>query len=147
LNLATNAFTDAANDPLALNGSFENVQGSSFADSITGGASNNILVGGGGLDLLDGAAGDDVVQASVTQTVYLDFDSATGYGEHSYSIAERNAIQARLEAVYGAPFSFAYTQNAPALGKYTTLLINAGDSDLLVGGRADEVDWRNVSQG
>src|SRR5207253_3125778 len=97
------------------------------------------LVGGGGLDTLSGGAGDDVVQASVTQVVWLDFDSATGAGEHAYSIAERNAIQARLEAVYAAPLNYAFTQNAPAVGKYATLRVNAGESELLKGGEADEL--------
>src|SRR5207248_4218001 len=130
-----------AGDRLTLNGAFENLTGSSFADSLVGSDGANILVGGGGLDLLDGAAGNDVVQASLTQVVYLDFDSATARGEHAYTVAERNAIQGRLENDLAFPFNLAFTQTAPALGKYTTLVFNAGEPELLVGGVADAIDW------
>lgn len=40
---------------------FENVVGSSFEDTITGNASNNILYGGEGADSLSGGAGDDIL--------------------------------------------------------------------------------------
>src|SRR5262249_48040310 len=81
---------------------------------IKGSGDRNILAGGGGLDLLDGGAGDDTVQASFTQLVYLDFDSATGPGEHAYTVDERDRIQARLQALYAAPFSVTLTQTPPA---------------------------------
>ena len=82
--------------------------------------------------------------------MYLDFDSATGKGERAYSVEERNLIQARLEALYTAPFSIAFTQTAPAIGRYTTIMINGGEAEgneVLAGGAAYELDWRNANAG
>jgi Ca2+-binding RTX toxin-like protein len=42
-------------------GTIENVAGSSFEDTITGDANNNVLSGRGGADTMDGAAGIDVL--------------------------------------------------------------------------------------
>src|SRR5262249_18311853 len=122
---------------------FENVRGTSYADTITGNAQRNILEGGGGIDRLDGGPGGDSVQGSFPQVIYLDFDSGTGPGEHAYTIDERNQIQAKLEQAYSAPFSVKFTQTAPSVGRFTTIVLNAGEAEALVGGVSDQVDWRN----
>jgi Ca2+-binding RTX toxin-like protein len=41
--------------------SFENVLGSDYSDTITGGAENNVFYGLGGHDLIDGGAGNDTL--------------------------------------------------------------------------------------
>lgn len=139
---------DSAGNTLTLSGIIENVSGSSYSDRIKGNAERNILRGGGGIDILDGDGAADTLQGGYPQTVYLDFESASGRGEKAYSIEERNAIQARLEQDFAAPFTITFTQTAPPVGKYTTILVNAGDSlapGALVAGEAFELDWRNVN--
>ena len=127
-----------------LDGTFENLPGTSYDDTITGNSERNILEGGGGNDWLDGGDAADTVQGSFTQTIYLDFDSGTGFGEHAYTIEERNQIQARLEKAFPAPFSVTFTQTAPSVGRFTTVVLNAGEAEALVGGVSDELDWRNL---
>jgi Ca2+-binding RTX toxin-like protein len=64
-NLTTGVVTvngTAAPLPLTFTVSqFENVIGSSFADTITGNSTNNSLNGGAGNDSLDGGAGNDIL--------------------------------------------------------------------------------------
>src|SRR5262249_53926978 len=143
LNQVSPQVVDTAGNVVTLNGTFENVIGTSYADKITGNTAPNILDGGGGDDTLDGGPGNDLVQGAVPQTVYLDFDSATTPGEHVYKVDERNAIQAQLEKDYAFPFSLVFTQTTPAVGEYTTLQFNTGGvSEALVGGQADQIDAR-----
>ena len=139
---------DTSGTVLTLNGTFENLVGSSYNDTIKGNSARNIIDGGGGVDYVEGRAGDDTLQGGYPQVVYLDFDSATGPGEKVYSVAERNTIQANLEKLYASPFSVTFTQNAPAVGKYLTILVNVGgsaSSEALVGGQAAELDWRSIN--
>ena len=103
LNLTTPQVVDTAGNVVTLNGTFENVLGTSYADKIIGNSENNAIYGGGGLDYLDGGPGNDYVQGGVPQVVYLDFTN--GPSEHYYTIDERNAIQAQLEKDYAFPFS------------------------------------------
>ncbi|MGE0761233.1 MAG: PKD domain-containing protein, partial [Pirellulaceae bacterium] len=148
LSLAGPQFVDTAGNIVELVGSFENVYGSSFDDKLYGSGERNILYGGGGIDYLDGGDAADTVQGSFPQLVFLDFDSATDRGEKVYTIEERNAIQARLEQDYAAPFSVTFTQTAPPIGKYTAILLNAGsleENEALVAGEAAELDWRNAN--
>jgi VCBS repeat-containing protein len=148
LDLALTGVTqivDTAGNRIVLLGSVEYVVGTSYADVIRGNLEGNRLAGAGGLDSLDGRGGDDLVQGGVTQVVYLDFDSAATAGKHVYTVEERNAIHARLEQDFGFPFNLIFTQTTPATGRYTTLQINAGDAEGLIGGRAAELDWRNTS--
>ncbi len=150
LNSAADQTVDAAGNILKLDGTFENVRATSYNDTIVGNSQANILVGGGGVDRLEGGPGADVIQGSFTQVVYLDFDSATGPGEKTYSIEERNAIEARLEELFGSPFSVSFTQTRPAIGYYATVTVNAGgrdENEVLVGGVARELDWRNFNPG
>ncbi len=60
INLLTNTLTggDAGGDTLI---SIENLEGSAFADSLTGDANNNLLNGGDGNDSLNGDNGDDAL--------------------------------------------------------------------------------------
>lgn len=77
------------------------------------------------------------------QTVFLDFDSSTDpFFEHFYTPAERDAIQARMEADFD-PFSVVFTQVRPLIGPFTTLFFNEPPP----GGLADEVDFRNLNLG
>ncbi len=141
---------DSAGNVLTLNGTFENFRGTSFNDVIRGNAERNLLDGAGGTDLLDGGFEADTIQGSVTQLVYLDFVTATGPGEKVYSVEERNAIQSRLEQIYPAPFSISFTQTRPPIGRFTTIVVNAGnreENEPLVGGAAGELDWRNYNPG
>ncbi len=124
-------------------GTFENLRGTSFSDALTGNSDRNILEGGGGIDTISGGVGADNIQGSFPQVIYLDFDSGTGIGEHVYTIEERNLIQAKLEQAFAAPFSVTFSQTAPSVGRFTTVVVNAGEAEALAGGISDELDWRN----
>jgi Ca2+-binding RTX toxin-like protein len=71
VNLATGATAggDAQGDVLVA---IENVQGSSFADTITGSAGDNLLAGWKGNDVINGGAGADIIDGGGGQ------DSLTG---------------------------------------------------------------------
>ncbi len=136
--------------PLAI----RNVVGTSYNDTIYGNSLNNALYGAAGSDLLDGREGDDLLVADLPAVVLLDFDSAfnASRGDYDYSVAERNAIQARLEASYAA-FSWMFTQvesSADALTElsgraYVRLAFSEGRGGG-VSGDAGEVDFRNISR-
>ena len=97
--------------------------GSSYNDTIIGNANDNTLIGAGGDDLIAGLGGNDVLEGAVTRTVYLDFDTYELPGQHVYSQAERDAIQAQITADYSA-FSYVFTQTQPQSGPYTTITFN-----------------------
>jgi Ca2+-binding RTX toxin-like protein len=63
VDLATGTARDAFGGLDSLVG-IEIVEGSSFADTITGGAANEIIRGNGGADSLSGGAGNDLLQGS-----------------------------------------------------------------------------------
>jgi Ca2+-binding RTX toxin-like protein len=90
--------------------------------------------------------------------VYLNFDTFTDPGEHVYTQAERDAIQARLAADYIGPdpahpwFHFQFTQAQPAAYPYAQLNfnqtpVNSEDTGQLTGGFAYELDFRNLNPG
>ena len=130
----------------------ENVVGTGFADVILGNGRDNWLYGAGGADYLDGRGGNDTIQGDFTQVVLLDFDTATrpASGDHVYTAAERAAIIARLQAVFG-PFNYAFTTDparAAALTAHSgrgfvTLVFNDGPGGG-IGGEANELDFRNL---
>ena len=80
----------------------------------------------------------------VQQTVFLDFDSGTDFffGEHFYLPAERDAIQANLEQIYGQ-FTVTFTQVRPMFGLFSTIVVNQPPP----GGLADDIDFRNLNLG
>ncbi|MCC0049839.1 MAG: cadherin domain-containing protein, partial [Rhodobiaceae bacterium] len=90
INLATNTHSggDAAGDSLT---GIENVYGSSFGDSLTGGAGVNELYGFDGDDTLDGGAGDDILDGGEGSDTYnwslgegtdTFTDTGTGVSDH-----------------------------------------------------------------
>ena len=79
---------------------------------------------------------------AATQDVFFDFDSATGVGEHVYTVAQRDAIVAGVSAIY-APWDFTFSHTVVPVGAFATLLFNAGPP----GGLASDVDFRNLDLG
>lgn len=110
------------------------------------------------------------------QVVFLDFDGGdpvfpvcrtTGevfgiFDDYVYSQAERDVIEARIEADY-ADFNYKFTQTEPAFGEYSTVLIGFNDAPLdcsegsnitvtptggvsILFGRAENIDFRNQSK-
>ena len=133
------ALTLTLADPLGI----DNVLGSSYDDTIIGNANDNTLIGGGGDDLIAGLGGNDVLEGAVTRTVYLDFDTYELPGQHFYTQAERDAIQAQITADYSA-FSYVFTQTQPQSGPYTTIIFNDPALVGLEGGISSEIDWRDL---
>jgi Ca2+-binding RTX toxin-like protein len=134
---------------LSSNAGFENAVGTSFGDAIFGNELGNYLAGQGGQDLLEGRGGDDVLQGGWPRWVYLDFDTATGTGEHVYAPAERDAIQEGMERDF-APFDVQFTQALPVSGNYITVRFNETPSvngRLLPGGKSPRVGWRELTLG
>lgn len=124
----------------------ENVIGTKFADTIYGNARANTLSGADAVSMPAGTVPD---WDGRTQVVYLDFDSRTGPGEHAYTADERNAVQAKIAAVY-ASFHLVITQSQPVSGPYATLYFN--DTPIIngvpqPGGLATEQDFRNLNLG
>jgi Ca2+-binding RTX toxin-like protein len=133
-------------DPTAIEG----LIGTPYADTLIGNAAGDTLIGAGGEDSLVGGIGNDLLQAGVTQKVYLDFDSYTVFGDRPYLQADRDAVQARLEADYSA-FGYQFTQSRPIDGTYTTVFFNKTpfyiNGIAQPGGISDAVDWRNLGLG
>ena len=113
------ALTLTLADPLAI----DTVLGSSYDDTIIGNINDNTLIGGGGDDVIVGVGGNNLLEGAVTRTVYLDFDTYELPGQHFYTQAERDEIQAQITADYSA-FSYDFTQTQPQSGPYTTIYFN-----------------------
>ncbi len=93
--------------------------------------------------MLAGVGGNNLIEGTVTRTVYLDFDTYELPGQHFYTQAERNAIQAQITADYSA-FSYVFTQTQPQSGPYTTIDFNDPVLVGLEGGISSEIDWRDL---
>ncbi len=139
---------------LSSGNSLENLVGTSFADTLFGNSLNNSLYGAGGADRLEGREGDDLLVAGLPQVVLLDFDSAfnAARGDYSYSVAERNEIQARITADY-ASLDWLFTQNesearaaASETGRSFVRLVFSEGRGGGVSGDAGEVDFRNLNR-
>ena len=82
----------------------------------------------------------------IQQMVFLDFDSGTNFFfgaiDHFYTQAERDAIQTRLEEIYGE-FTVQFTQTRPVFGLFSTIFMNQPPT----GGLAQEIDFRNLNLG
>ncbi|MDQ1159332.1 Ca2+-binding RTX toxin-like protein [Sphingomonas sp. SORGH_AS 950] len=132
VNLTTNTASggDASGDLIA---NFENVTGSSMADTLTGtngantltgGAGDDVLAGLGGADVLDGGNGFDTADYSASGAgVTVDLSTGTGAGGDA---AGDRLIS--IEKVIGSTFNDRLVGAAGA----ETLLGGAGD-DILVG--------------
>ena len=92
--------------------------GTAYPDTILGNGRGDTLIGNGGADYLDGRGGGALIQGAATQVV-LPRTSTPGAVDYS-SQAIRDAIQARLTAIYGA-FNYTFTQTIPASGPYAEL--------------------------
>ena len=137
--LSDGALTLTLADPQAI----DTVLGSSYDDTMIGNTNDNTLIGGGGDDLIVGLGGNNLIEGSVTRVVYLDFNTYELAGQHFYTQAERDAIQAQIAADYSA-FSYVFTQTQPQSGPYTTIYFNDPVLVGLEGGISSEIDWRDL---
>ncbi|MFI5455769.1 MAG: Ig-like domain repeat protein, partial [Isosphaerales bacterium] len=126
-------------DPLGI----DTVLGSSYNDTIFGNINDNTLIGGGGDDVIAGVGGNNLIEGAVTRTIYLDFATYELPGQHFYTQAERDAIQAQITADYSA-FSYVFTQTQPQSGPYTPITFNDPTLVGLEGGISSEIDWRDL---
>ncbi len=131
----------------------EDVIGTVGLDTIYGNARPNRLLGAETSTLTAAIA----PVSSMQQWVLLDFDSSTDTGEHYYTQAERDQIQARIASNYQGPggasnpwFHVYFTQDRlqiPTLvgANYATIYFNRTPESGTGGGHASDLDFRNVS--
>ena len=137
--LNNGALTLTLADPAEI----DTVLGSSYNDTLIGNTNDNTLIGGGGDDVIVGLAGNNLIEGAVTRTIYLDFNTYELPGQHFYTQAERDAIQAQITADYSA-FSYTFTQEQPQSGPYTPIYFNDPALVGLEGGISTEIDWRDL---
>jgi Ca2+-binding RTX toxin-like protein len=128
------------------------LDGSPFADSLSGRAADETFVGGGGADVIDGRAGDDVIvggpgpdtldgglgggdsagYGNALRTVRVDLAAGTATGQGA------DTLEA-IEDVNGSPFADVLLGNAKANELYggsgTDVLVGRSGSDTLKGWR------------
>ena len=112
---------------------FENIEGSSFSDTLLGDDNNNIISGLGGPDTIVGGSGQDAVSYEKSEAgVSIDLEK-----ELQESEGDANGDTLReIEDVLGSPHADHIQGNADI----NRLFGNAGN-DTLIGGRgADEID-------
>ncbi|TAN58174.1 MAG: calcium-binding protein [Magnetospirillum sp.] len=119
------------------------VDGGAGADTLTGGAGNDVLVGGAGADSLDGGAGDDVLFFDAEDAVV-----AGGAGFDTAFVATATGVTqelsgAGLEAVIGNDGADVLSNASDqavllAGGGGADTLTGGGGSDSLVGGLGDD---------
>jgi Ca2+-binding RTX toxin-like protein len=135
---------------LAPPAAFDRVIGSRFADAVVGNDRGDTLIGGGGGDRITSGSGADLIQGGITQVVYLNFDAGAQPGYHVYTLDERAAVQAGLEAIY-KNFAFVFTQDPAQAaqlaqltgGQFATLNFNVGPYP----GASHELDTENLDLG
>jgi Ca2+-binding RTX toxin-like protein len=126
--LATGIHTGFAAGDEFLN--VEVVQGSAFADTFVGNATNNIFIGGAGADSFDGAGGyDSLWYISSTSGVTIDLSTGTASGGDAAGDTFVN-----IETVIGSNYNDTLT--AVSTG---SILEGAGGSDIINGGVAADV--------
>ncbi len=129
--------------------SLEKVTGSVYPDTLRGNDRQNTLVGGGGRDYVYGGSGDDYLTAARTRYVYLDFDSETTTVDHVYTQAERDGIQARIEADFSA-FDVVVTQSVPVNQIYEVIRFNhppVVHGREVSGGVSERIGFRDTARG
>ncbi len=141
---------------------FTTIVGTPYDDTIVGNkTTNNTIIGGGGRDSLVAGDGNDLIEADITQVVYVDFPALTQVrpGDHVYTPTEQQAILAGLNQAYaafqrtsqGLVAGYVFTmdqaqaqQLAQATGgQYATLVLDGS----VVGGSASELDPGNLDLG
>ena len=154
----TLATTQGGNDTIFGGSGRDTLLGNAGDDLVRGQGGRDTLIGNQGLDKLDGGGSNDVIRGFHEQVVYLDFDSETDpLTERAYTSSERSAIQANLEAAYGA-FDVRFTQTPPVTnqlflqsGAFVTITFNETPSgaSVALGGAAEasEYDFRNSNLG
>jgi hypothetical protein len=83
-------------------------------------------------------------RAGADQLVFLDFDTFTptsGPGGHIYSMADRDAVKAGLEAIYSPGLGVTFT-TTPTASTHSTVYFNFGMGPY--GGTSDHVDFLNT---
>ncbi|MFM8476787.1 MAG: hypothetical protein ACKOEO_13495, partial [Planctomycetaceae bacterium] len=135
---------------------FENVTGSSFADTIRGNDRNNRLHGA---QYSSGYGSINAGTRGVAQWVLFDFDSRTDVtaGEREYSTAERLAIKSRVENVYRGPVfnapwfdvrvALSPAEIPAAVTDYVVIYFNDTPAFGRPGGLASEIDPGNLNLG
>ena len=136
--------------------SIEDVIGTTFADTVLGNVRDNTLRGA---EFTSGRGETPTAYNGRVQWVLLEFAAFTDTGEHVYSQAERDQVQARLEEDYHGPggaadpwFHVYFTQDVAGLpsgigSDYATIRFNNTPAFGRAGGFASELDFRNLHLG
>ena len=140
---STQAIFSGLSLTLSSDQGIEDVVGSEGSDVIRGNARSNQI---SGADIVDDRLSDGPAWNGRSQRVFLDFDSRTDGSERVYTSAERQAIVARLGAVY-AGFHVEFWLTPPTTGEYATIYFNQSRDDGQPGGYSSEVDFGNRNLG
>ncbi|MDQ1195402.1 cadherin domain-containing protein [Agrobacterium sp. SORGH_AS 787] len=145
LGAGTGRGGDAEGDVLH---NIENIDGSGFADRLTGDAGDNelhgnagddILAGAGGADLLDGGDGNDTADYSASQSA-IAVDLAAGVGSAGDATGDRLVS---IESVIGSAFADTIRGSAGSDtlkgGDGNDTLDGRGGDDVLQGGNGDDI--------
>lgn len=104
---------------------------SNAADTINGGAGNDLLAGGGGNDTLDGGTGTDTADFSANATGVTATIDGAGNGTAT-SVSSGNDTLLGIERLRGSDFADSLTATAAPVGT-TARLYGRGGNDTLTG--------------
>jgi VCBS repeat-containing protein len=128
--------------------SFENVEGTAFADILSGTQGANVFTGGDGADTLDGRGGIDTAKyGDSSDGVIVDLDAGTGVGGDA-----EGDVLISIENIDGSNYADSLTgdagDNELYAGAGADVLVGAGGADLLDGGDGvDTADYSAATQG
>lgn len=128
-SLNTGTATGLGNDTFS---NFENLQGTNFADTLTGDATNNIIEGCNGNDTIDGLGGDDTASyANATSAVAVSLTTNTSSG--GAGVDSLSNIESLLGSGFDDTLSGDGNANTLTGGEGSDTLDGGAGADRLVG--------------
>ncbi|WP_417513235.1 beta strand repeat-containing protein [Minwuia sp.] len=120
----------------------DEVQGSNFSDTLTGGAGDDRFIGRGGDDTIDGAGGRDLVRydRSGVESVVVDLEAGTAIGTRQGTAFNHTLVS--IEKVRGSRTEDSTLRGA---GEIENFRGGAGDDVIDGRGNFDEVNFFNAT--
>ena len=117
---------------------FENIIGSDFNDSLTGDGAANTLVGGAGNDLLDGQAGVDTADYKTAKAAVV-ADLVAGTALLGLEVDSLVSIENLTGSKFNDSLTGSLGANSLDGGRGQDLIIGGGGADQLTGGAGNDV--------